>query len=491
MLRRILARLRSRYPLSFIFPPLFAGHVLAGACAGPFSVAVICTLIIAAGFLLYRGHSVYLLCLCIVGTSALVLNGAVTIQAPFPEQRVIFKVIDRPGRPNPNDLRLRVEVIDIVRGQEDDNLSDSIVGKHLLCKATELPWRNISGVQEGDVFIGTVTIKPFQPSGEFFGFDRSMLRAGISAACTIRFVTSISKSQNHLTLIRQEIIRMFREGQGASLDTRLLLSILLGIRESIPNPVEMEFKVVGLSHLLVFSGAQVVMMYGVWYWLLSCLVLFFQKKFHYYHGSWAPSIGAMIVTTVFVLLIGTDKSSVRALLALVVGWFAAQIERGGGLTHAILAAGVLLSIVWPGCFFEPGVQLTFAALIGIAVGQRLGSSWWIYPCTSITTSVVSVLWFGQLSLLGFILNPLVVPLISGLVCTIGVLGVVLFSTRIDAEGVIVQALSVPLGFIEDIMYRLQFLPYAYITLGQISTWVTVLFLLSVLVLICTKTPKRA
>ena len=150
---------------------------------------------------------------------------------------------------------------------------------------------------------------------------------------------------------------------------------------------------------------------------------------------------ALLVSLFFMLLVGVESSSLRAGLAIVFVVFSKQFERGRGMLNSIFFALILLCALWPQCFLEPGVQLTFAALLGICaalhhgaettVGQAVRISFY----ASLFTSIVTLFWFNYLSLVGFILNPIAGPLLSAIACKGGFVALVLNYSGVDPTGI--------------------------------------------------------
>ena len=85
---------------------------------------------------------------------------------------------------------------------------------------------------------------------------------------------------------------------------------------------------------------------------------------------------------------------------------------------------VMLSILWPVCFLEVGVQLTYAALFGIWCGMQVKNKFLSYGimclAIGIMTNLVTALWFHSVSLMGFLLNPFLAPSVALLSVYLGV-----------------------------------------------------------------------
>jgi competence protein ComEC len=145
----------------------------------------------------------------------------------------------------------------------------------------------------------------------------------------------------------------------------LVLGIVIGEDEGLPERVSQDFRASGLAHLLAVSGQNVafivVGVFGVgWLLRLSRLV---------------RELTAIAVIATYVLAVGWQPSVVRAGVAGVLASLAWLVARPRDRWH-FLALGALVLLVWaPTSVLEPGFQLSFVAVAGIFAGvprtQRL------------------------------------------------------------------------------------------------------------------------
>ncbi|NDC38874.1 MAG: hypothetical protein EBZ48_12625, partial [Proteobacteria bacterium] len=124
---------------------------------------------------------------------------------------------------------------------------------------------------------------------------------------------------------------------------------------------------------------------------------------------------------------------------------ALQFERQGGMLNAVLVSGTVISVLWPGAAFEPGVELTYAALGGIMLGRGRGRGVWEFLVVSFyattATGLVALLWFGAVSVFGFILNPWLAPLFGLISCEGGGVAAALYLLGIDSDGLLLQGVA--------------------------------------------------
>jgi len=207
----------------------------------------------------------------------------------------------------------------------------------------------------------------------------------------------------------------------------LVLGVVLGEDEGLPERVRSDFRASGLYHLLAVSGQNVAFLafgiYGLG-WLLRL-----------------PRVVRELATLggigLYVLAVGWQPSVVRAGVAGALASLAWLVARPRDRWH-FLALGALVLLVWaPTSILEPGFQLSFAAVAGIFVGvprvrERLGG----YPVPArlaeglgvaavcgVVTAPIVLLHFGQAPLYTVPANVLAepaVPLVLGLGLLAGV-----------------------------------------------------------------------
>jgi competence protein ComEC len=160
-------------------------------------------------------------------------------------------------------------------------------------------------------------------------------------------------------------------GRGADgVPRALVLGVVLGEDEGLPDDVRESFRASGLAHLLAVSGQNVAFIaagvFGVgWLFRLSRYL------------REVLTIGAIAA---YVLAVGWQPSVVRAGVAGVLVSLAWLLARPRDRWH-FLALGALVLLAWtPATLLEPGFQLSFAAVAGIFVGvPRLRATLEGYP----------------------------------------------------------------------------------------------------------------
>ena len=138
----------------------------------------------------------------------------------------------------------------------------------------------------------------------------------------------------------------------------LVLGVVVGEDEGLPERVREDFRASGLAHLLAVSGQNVAFIvagiFGVgWLLRLSRVV---------------RELLAIAAIGAYVLAVGWQPSVVRAGVAGILASLAWLAARPRDRWH-FLALGALVLLVWtPTSLLEPGFQLSFVAVAGIFAG---------------------------------------------------------------------------------------------------------------------------
>jgi competence protein ComEC len=133
--------------------------------------------------------------------------------------------------------------------------------------------------------------------------------------------------------------------------------VVLGDEQSLSDDLRQRFRASGLYHLLAVSGQNVVLVAGgalMLAWLLGI-------------PRWLGQVGALAAIAAYVLAVGAQPSVIRAGVAgalVSLAWLAA---RPADRWHFCLL-GALVLLAWnPYTLFDPGFQLSFAAVAAIFV----------------------------------------------------------------------------------------------------------------------------
>ncbi len=192
--------------------------------------------------------------------------------------------------------------------------------------------------------------------------------------------------------------------------------IVLGDDQGLSPSLKTAFRRSGLYHLLAVSGQNVVLIAGG----VLALVLLLGLPRAVGH------VGALAAIGGYVLAVGPQASVIRAAVAgcaVSIAWLAGR-QRDGW--HVLLLAAAVLLAWNPYALFDPGFQLSFAAVAAIFVlAPRLAERLEGYPlpepvrvatavsaACAVATAPVLALRFGAVPVLGIVANALVEPVVG-------------------------------------------------------------------------------
>jgi competence protein ComEC len=204
---------------------------------------------------------------------------------------------------------------------------------------------------------------------------------------------------------------------GLSGDRRAVLEgVVLGDDAGLTDGLKTSFRRAGLYHLLAVSGQNVVLIAAgalALAWLLGL-------------PRWSGHLGAIASILAYVLAVGPQASVIRAAVSGIAVSAAWLVAREREPWHALVLAAVVLLAWNPYELFDPGFELSFAAVVGIFValgpvlevleGYPVPRTFAAVLAVSATCSVATapILWlrFGQVPLLGVVANALVEPVVA-------------------------------------------------------------------------------
>jgi competence protein ComEC len=194
----------------------------------------------------------------------------------------------------------------------------------------------------------------------------------------------------------------------------LLLGILFGIKHALSNETLDEFTTAGIVHIVVLSGYNIA--------IVISIVLLGVKRLPSILRHTIPYIAVAL----FIAFVGATPTALRAGIMAAIALYA----RGGGkeihgLTLLSMAGAAMVLYEPKLLLYDPSFQLSFLATLGLIlwtphtvlwlrkIPERFGLREIV--ATTLSTQLVIlpyILWYmGSVSLLGFVSNIVVVPLV--------------------------------------------------------------------------------
>lgn len=235
-------------------------------------------------------------------------------------------------------------------------------------------------------------------------------------------------------------IRNFLESETLHPTSSILQALVLGEQGRIPEEVRESFIATGTAHLLAISGDHLgivaLLSFSLFYWLMKrseYLLLTLPVK------KWAAGL-TLPCLLLYMFIAGGGISVIRATIMVCILFLSFVTDRERHLLHSLGLAALLILLLSPPSLFDVSFQLSFLAVLAILYlvpriyqafhkalplpsepsgrGKivRYGELSLIVTVVAILgTAPFVILHFNQLSLIGFVVNPLVIPWVGFLI----------------------------------------------------------------------------
>jgi len=250
--------------------------------------------------------------------------------------------------------------------------------------------------------------------------------------------------------------------------------ILLGVKQSLGDVLEKQFRVTGLIHVVVLSGYNVTIVAVAIMSVLSRIGL----------GIRIRTIVGMSAIALFAVMVGLGATVVRASILASLVVLSRAFGRHFNIHRALLLAGVIMVGVNPFVLmYDPSFQLSFIATIGLVYLTplieplfRFVPRWGgMFEIATATVSTQVAVWpllvylTGSFSLVALPVNLLALPLIAPAMLFSFLAGLLYFVSFFVAWPVTISA-YVLLSIIITIVEVFSELPFSHMVIPPFSVW---------------------
>lgn len=205
--------------------------------------------------------------------------------------------------------------------------------------------------------------KPKPPQYDFqFDYSRYLKRKNIDYQCYINDeILSAKRKDLNVTekfsQKRQEVLQSIDRTSMSPKSKEFLKGIILADRTEIDVQTVQDFNRSGLVHFLAISGTHIVVIFGLFYFLLFKIL---PQKYRKY-----AIVSSLILIWLFTIFIGFGSSVVRSSLMLSVYFIYVLLQRKPDLLHALALSAFIILVFDTQQIFDVGFQLSFLAVLGI------------------------------------------------------------------------------------------------------------------------------
>lgn len=275
----------------------------------------------------------------------------------------------------------------------------------------------------------------------------------------------------------------------------LYAALLLGYRNLISQDLREAIAATGVAHLLAISGLHLGLVAMASFWV-GCrfLRIFFPSVLARFADSHLALWAALGATTFYALLSGLAVPTWRALVAVSLLFLGMLWYRRASFATTLSTAAIFILALAPHSLWQPSFQLSFAAVTGIVcVAQAFSplathlesrfsfaarpscrflkpfwTAFWVSLAANVAVLPILAYHFHGISLMGFLVNTLLVPLVGMAALPIGLAACAVQPFSNLLGGVILQLGSGLLKVAEEIILFCAQWSWSYHYVGTIS-----------------------
>ncbi len=345
------------------------------------------------------------------------------------ERRDVVGIVDVDSLPTTSAAgrSLRVRVVTLGRNGPP-------AGSRLIAR---LPTNDTTTIRWGHRLRVAGTVAPATAVGSPSWWRRYLARNAITGRLRLRTLHVVG-TRGGVVGVRDDLRNVAHDGAGRGHDgdvRELVRGMTFGGGGELSDDTEEAFRDAGISHLLAVSGQNIVIVSGAVFALLLAVGL--RRR--------TAAIVSVGVIVVYWVMCDGGPSVVRAAVVGLLGLACQLRSRSIDRWYLLLVGLAAILIHQPRAIFDPGLHLSFCAVVGLITIARPIEDWmggWLpkrvaafaaqAAAASIATAPAVIGNFGELSIVGLIVNVVAVPLAAPVVV-------------VSLAGIVTGALITPLG----------------------------------------------
>lgn len=272
----------------------------------------------------------------------------------------------------------------------------------------------------GDVikFSGKLKLPKSRRNPNGFDYRAYLLQKGISITMFSRDIDKIGKHKTNTFIaaafnFREHLTAFYESNLPPNLSS-LMVGITLGIKDNIPGETMKAVKSGGVAHVLAVSGLHTGIIYA------ALELIFYRFRL----SSTLSFIIGSITIIFYSFMAGLSPSVIRAAIMIMVFMLAKVVGRENDPVNSLCLSATILLFLNPLTLFSVSFQLSYAAVIGIMIFYSplkkllerfpgyLRDSLAVIISAQLVAGPFLAYYFYNISVIGFFTNLLVVPLVS-------------------------------------------------------------------------------
>jgi len=206
-------------------------------------------------------------------------------------------------------------------------------------------------------------VQPKSPEYDFqFDYSKYLKRKNILYQCYINGEissgerTDLSFSEK-IKQNRLETLQKISNSEMSFRSREFLKGIILADRTEIDSETVQDFNRSGLVHFLAISGTHIVVIFGMFYFLMMRFSSVRLKKY--------AIVISLLFIWIFAVFIGFGNSVVRSCIMISVYFIYVLLQRKPDLLHSMALSAFIILMIDTQQIFDVGFQLSFIAVLGI------------------------------------------------------------------------------------------------------------------------------
>ena len=205
--------------------------------------------------------------------------------------------------------------------------------------------------------------KPYPPQYNFqFDYSRYLRRKNIQYQIYLsKEITSAKRNDLNLAdkirQLRFEVLKKIDQSEMSGKSREFLKGIILADRTEMDDDTVRDFNRSGLVHFLAISGTHIVVIFGMFYFLMMRFVPLRYKAY--------TVVFSLAFIWIFAAFIGFGNSVLRSCIMLSTYFVFVLLQRKPDLLHSLALSAFIILIMDTQQLFDVGFQLSFVAVLGI------------------------------------------------------------------------------------------------------------------------------
>jgi competence protein ComEC len=151
----------------------------------------------------------------------------------------------------------------------------------------------------------------------------------------------------------------------------IAIALVTGMRQSIPETIRQDFRASGLAHVLAISGLHMALFAGSVFAFLRFIFALFPGFAQRFDIRKICAVLALLAATGYFLISGASYATQRAYIMITCMFLAILIGRPAISLNNVAASAIIILWLRPDALFQPGFQMSFAAVLALVRSYEL------------------------------------------------------------------------------------------------------------------------